>query len=108
MSEEQDALLTSRVLTTYGYKPNLGARVIFLVVFFLSFVLHCAQMAIKRRWWYSMFAIGAPGEKRMSVSNSKTRLTICPRVASGMGGETVGILIPVQQQRFRNADFSPC
>lgn len=38
------------VMIFHGYKSNLGARIIFVFVFSLSFTLQCTQMAIKRRW----------------------------------------------------------
>ncbi|KAI4253955.1 MAG: hypothetical protein LQ352_003378 [Teloschistes flavicans] len=47
---------------TYGYVPSLAAGVVFVVVFFLIFVAHCVQTAIKRQWWYSLIALGALGE----------------------------------------------
>lgn len=46
---------------TYGYVPSLAAGVVFVVVFFLIFVAHCVQTAIKRQWWYSLIALGALG-----------------------------------------------
>lgn len=52
----------------YGYKPSTAAGIVFVVAFFLTFGSHCVQTVIKRRWWYSLFAVGALG-KRQSASN---------------------------------------
>ncbi|THU85440.1 RTA1-domain-containing protein [Dendrothele bispora CBS 962.96] len=35
----------------YGYKPNLGAGVFFLLLFGLSTVIHCGQSIFYRRWF---------------------------------------------------------
>ena len=46
---------------TYGYKPSIVAGIIFTTVFFLSFTVHSLQVVIKRKWWYSVLALGALG-----------------------------------------------
>ena len=50
------------VIPTYNYKPSIVSGIIFVIVFFLSFVIHCAQTFIKRKWWYMTIAAGALGE----------------------------------------------
>ena len=46
---------------SYGYIPSVVAGVIFTVVFFISFTVHSVQVWIKRKWWYSLLALGALG-----------------------------------------------
>ena len=55
------------VVPTYGYKPNTAAGIIFVVVFFFAFVVHCGQSAIKRKWWYLLLAVGALGMSLMET-----------------------------------------
>ncbi|KAF2239605.1 RTA1-domain-containing protein [Viridothelium virens] len=46
----------------YGYIPNLAVGIVFAVIFGLITIAHIGQTTIKRKWWYSTFAIGAIGE----------------------------------------------
>ena len=46
---------------SYHYKPHLAPGLIFSILFGLSFLIHVAQTAIKRKWWYLAFALGALG-----------------------------------------------
>ncbi|KAL8830686.1 MAG: hypothetical protein Q9191_001291 [Dirinaria sp. TL-2023a] len=58
-----------QVLPTYGYKPNTAAGIVFVVVFFITFLTHCVQTVVKRKWWYSLFAVGALGMISMDTSS---------------------------------------
>lgn len=56
---------------TYGYKPSTAAGIVFVVAFSLTFGLHCVQTVIKRRWWYSLFAVGALGKWKSDIVFNK-------------------------------------
>ncbi|KAL9094938.1 MAG: hypothetical protein Q9165_002888 [Trypethelium subeluteriae] len=45
----------------YGYIPSLAVGIVFAVIFGLITIAHIGQTTIKRKWWYSTFAIGAIG-----------------------------------------------
>lgn len=45
--------------TPYGYPPSLAAGIVFLVLFGLTMVAQTIQMAWKRTWWCSVFAVGS-------------------------------------------------
>ncbi|OJJ61126.1 hypothetical protein ASPSYDRAFT_147004 [Aspergillus sydowii CBS 593.65] len=45
--------------TPYGYPPSLAAGIVFLVLFGLTMVGQTIQMAWKRTWWCSVFAVGS-------------------------------------------------
>ncbi|KAI9691012.1 MAG: hypothetical protein M1822_008632 [Bathelium mastoideum] len=46
----------------YGYIPTLAAGIVFSIIFGLTMFAHITQTVIKRKWWYSTFAIAAVGE----------------------------------------------
>ncbi|KAK0511322.1 hypothetical protein JMJ35_005895 [Cladonia borealis] len=50
------------IAPTYGYDPLLSAGIVFTVVFFLSCTVHTVQVFRSRKWWFSVFALGAAGE----------------------------------------------
>ena len=83
------------VTPTYGYKPSLAAGIVFVVAFFLTFIVHCAQTAIKRQWWYSLIAIGALGKMLRSATSVITILKPFTRRASRMGSAAVGLQVPL-------------
>ena len=49
------------IAPTYGYDPTLSAGIVFTVVFFLSCTVHTVQVFQSRKWWFSVFALGAAG-----------------------------------------------
>ena len=56
------------IAPTYGYDPTLSAGIIFTVVFFLSCTVHTVQVFRGRKWWFSVFALGAAGMRRLVPS----------------------------------------
>lgn len=46
----------------FGYKPDLGANVLFLVLFALISVVHIVQVFIYREWWVVILPIGTLAE----------------------------------------------
>ncbi|TVY42392.1 Sphingoid long-chain base transporter [Lachnellula occidentalis] len=43
----------------FGYQPSLAAGIIFLILFFLSACTHLFQAIRYRKWWLSLFVLGA-------------------------------------------------
>ncbi|TVY32871.1 Sphingoid long-chain base transporter [Lachnellula subtilissima] len=43
----------------FGYRPSLAAGIVFLVLFFLSACTHLFQAIRYRKWWLSLFVLGA-------------------------------------------------
>ncbi|KAL8692936.1 MAG: hypothetical protein Q9218_002138 [Villophora microphyllina] len=80
----------------YGYDPSLSAGIVFVVVFFLAFVAHCVQTALKRKWWYILIAIGALGTAFALTLDRGETLTHGHRRASRLDRKNVGVQLPVQ------------
>ncbi|TVY30195.1 Sphingoid long-chain base transporter [Lachnellula hyalina] len=43
----------------FGYRPSLAAGIVFLILFFLSACTHLFQAIRYRKWWLSLFVLGA-------------------------------------------------
>ncbi|TVY88059.1 Sphingoid long-chain base transporter [Lachnellula willkommii] len=43
----------------FGYRPSLAAGIVFLTLFFLSACTHLFQAIRYRKWWLSLFVLGA-------------------------------------------------
>ena len=56
---------------SYGYDPDLGAGIVFTVVFFLSMAAHIVQTTMSRKWWYSAFALGPFGMQSWPSSHAE-------------------------------------
>ena len=42
----------------YRYYPNLAAAVIFVVLFGIATVSHCALLGVRRTWYFTPFIVG--------------------------------------------------
>ena len=73
------------IAPTYGYDPDLGAGVVFTVVFFLSMLAHIVQVTKSRKWWYSAFALGAFGTQSRPSSNGQKLLNFASRRVPRLG-----------------------
>lgn len=88
-----------QVLPTYGYKPNTAAGIVFVVVFFITFLTHCVQTAVKRKWWYSLLAVGALGTTFINASRQLAANRCCRR-ASGLDCKTLASKCPYSNAAF--------
>lgn len=92
---------------TYGYDPDLGAGIVFTVVFFLSMLAHIIQVTVSRKWWYSALALGAFGMLSWQRSNVTNLLTHCSRRVPWLGRESRCPSLSIQQDFVLSSDFHP-